>query len=191
MSEMRVDRQETQQFSDEAKQFATGLVSHIKSALDEDMPMTGHSPTDVCTAHLRELDRQMQTSVDAAGFVYFGHTREINPYLYDALYAGYNPSSAQLRAQEEENGHNFLWDEVTELFHEHPDIYELYASYGYGSDKTPMAMPYVGAYALPEKTLTDVIAAMFERGREYRALGYGFPYWSDDIPGDVESEPGA
>ena len=182
MSEVLGHEPESTSYSPDALAFAEQLVGQIKGVLAEDAVTTGHRANDQTAKELREMDRAMQAKLTPFGQVYFGYAPKISDYLHDAIMAGYEPSAQQMRARDEENGHDFLWDEVMELHSEHPDMYRTLSDYGYGSSMTAVPVPFVGAYALPEATLTSMLATMFNRGREYRQRGWGFPWMSDEIP---------
>ncbi len=132
MSEPKVtgvsQQAEAPKVSNEATGFARGLLIEIKSALKEPSVKTDYSAYDFAHQQLLELDREMQERV-GEGTTYFGHTRKLWGYLYEAMLAGYNPSAEQ-RAVAEDEGCDFMWDEVSELPREHPDIYEKFNSMG-------------------------------------------------------------
>ncbi len=184
MSEINLLSPETIQLTEEAAQYAEQVFEQMQADLLTELPATGHRAHDEVNAELREKDRTIQKELDGTGFVYFGHTRKIWPYMYNALLGGYNPSEAQL-AQEECG--NFLYDEISELYHEHPDIYRRLGEFGYLSELAPITPHFVGAYVVPENVVKDILGTLFMRGQEYRDWGWGFPWISDEETGDAES----
>lgn len=165
--------------TEEALRFADETLVRIKTALDEDLPLTGLDANDRTNASLRNYDREIQAEIEGTGFIYFGHTRRLENYLYDALIAGYKPSPAQMENYE---GHDFMWDEVSDLHEEHWEIYEITNKYGYNSKLTPTSVGFCGALMLPEDIVKDILVIMHENGRSYREMGWGFPWISDEIP---------
>lgn len=168
--------------TEESLRFADETLGKIKTALDEDLPLTGYAANDRTNATLRQYDREAQAEIEGTGFIYFGHTRKLDTYLYEALIAGYKPTPAQMEGYD---GHDFMWDEISQLPDEHWDIYEIMSSYGYNSDKTPKPVSFCGAHMIPETIIKDMLLKLHENGRDYRSHGWGFPYISDEIPQEV------
>ncbi len=178
MSEINVTSPETIILTGEAVEFAEQTLEQMHADLLVDIPPTGRAAHDSVNADLREKDRTIQRELEGTGFIYFGHTRKIWPYMYKALLTGYNPSEEQL-AQVESG--NFLNDEISELHHEHPDIHERLGKFGYLSELAPVIPHFVGSYVVPEGVVKEIIGTLFMRGREYREWGWGFPWMSDHV----------
>jgi hypothetical protein len=174
MSEINVMSPETIRLTVEALLHAEQQLSKIEADLQDDTAPTGNTVHDRVNGELREQDREIQHQLEGTGYLYFGHTRKIYSYMYDSLLTGYSPTEAQL-AQEE--GGNFISDEISELYNEHPDIYQRLDEFGYGSDKTPLSPAFSGAYVVPESVVKDILGTLYLRGKEYREWGWGFPWW--------------
>lgn len=129
--------------------------------------------TEKLLKELRNTDRNYQSEYGYDGSLFFGMTRQPYLYIYNAILKGYNPSDAQFKAMESGNGHNFLWDEVTELHSNHPDVSEAL--------RFREATNYA-AYVVSQEVILDIFGTMFMRGQEYRKWGWGFPWRSDPIP---------
>jgi hypothetical protein len=181
MSEFNVRDPETVQLNAEAEAYADLAVELMAAELDADLPFTGSKPYDESNAYLRQSDRGIRHVAKSHGLIYLGHTNSYFNHFYHALLSGYNPSEKQIQQCLEENGHNFIDDEISQLHSDHPDIYYWMDKYGYGAEDQPVHMPFVGAYAIPKQELRDMLGILFMRGQDYRKEGFGFPWWGDDI----------
>jgi hypothetical protein len=172
-----------------ANAVARNLLADFEIELAEDLPLTGHAPTDLAQRRSRESDRAVQQGLEGTNFVYFGHTNSIHNLLYEALLRGYNPTPEQLKAEQENGGHNFLWDEISELHHQHADVHEVLNRFGYGSEEALDVPLFVGAYAVPRDVIIGLLTTLYLRGQSYKEEGMGFPWLDDVIVESADSVP--
>lgn len=166
----------------EAEAATQAVIAQIR--LDQVTPPaeTGSEPVDRSNMELFEKDQEKQATLGDE-FIYFGHTINLDDYLYRALRAGYNPSTAQIEAEQAE-GMDFLWDEILQLHADHSDIADQIYMYGYSGGN----VSFLGAYAVPEDELADIFTKLHLRGRDYKLVNkWGFPYFTDPIPEEDET----
>jgi len=173
MTDIYINIHERAPITEEARTIACEIIEFARHGLDDDVPgnIPGLTASEGLLRNLRTIDRERQEQHGIDGSMYFGTTRKPYSFMYDAIRRGYNPSPDQVEAGIRGGG-DFLWDEIMQLNHEHPDVYAALCE----NDS-----PRIGGYVVAEDVLEDVLGVLYMRGRDYREFGWGFPWWSDHV----------
>lgn len=108
------------------------------------------------------------------GYIVPDEFNELEIMAHDALLAGYNPPQELVQLSRSD----FLWDEI--LNDEHPEYSDVLSRYGLwsGKDNVPDLTEHFNGCIVPRSEVKQMLGALYDKGAECRAFGWGYPCWS-------------
>ena len=137
---------------------------------------TGHTSRDKDYFEDRVLDEKLYGKFKDAGHVFLGRTISPVRYFYYALLHGYQPDTNQRRNRSGPYKDDYLQDDLKNIELNHPEINKTLRT----NQCREGRIIYRGVYLLPKDEFSDMIEYFIDRGRQFRASGWGFP-WLDEV----------